>query len=83
MEDSEDSDGSEAKETEVLFMGLYTQAITRDSDMEGEVDLRDELVSSLEELEKCRKKNRLSNILIGQLESKLLDAKKLEEKLNL
>ena len=55
MEDSEDSEGSEVEETEVLFMGLDTQASNSDSDMEGEVDLRDELVSSLEELEKCRK----------------------------
>ena len=58
MEDSEDSDGSEVEETEVLFMGLETQASNSDSDMEGEVDLRDELASTLEELEKCRKKNR-------------------------
>ena len=56
MEDSEDSDGSEVEETEVLFMGLDTQTSNSDSDMEGEVDLRDELVSALEELDKCRKK---------------------------
>ena len=58
MEDSEDSDESEVEETEVLFMGLDTQASNSDSDVEGEVDLRAELVSALEELEKCRKKNR-------------------------
>ena len=58
MEGSEDSDGSEVEETEVLFMGLDTQASNSDSDMEGEVDLRVELVSALEELEKCRKNNR-------------------------
>ena len=51
--------------------------------MEGEVELRAELVSALEELEKCRKKNRQSNILISQLEAQLLDAKKVEEELNL
>ena len=39
MEDSEDSYGSEVEETEVLFMGLDTQASNNDSDMEGEVDL--------------------------------------------
>ena len=55
---SEDSDESEVEETEVLFMGLDTQASNSDSYVEGEVDLRAELVSALEELEKCRKKNR-------------------------
>ena len=58
LEDSEDSDESEDEENEVLFMGLDTQASNSDSDMEGEVDLRAEIVSALEELEKCRKKNR-------------------------
>ena len=57
-------------------MGLDTQASNSDSDMEGEVELRDKLVNTLEELEKCRKKNRQSNILISQLEAQLLDAKK-------
>ena len=56
MEDIEDSDGNEAEETKVLFMGLDTQASNSDSYMEGEVDLGVELVSTLEELEKCRKK---------------------------
>ena len=58
MEDREDSDGSEVEETEVFFMGLDTQTSNSYSDMEGEVDLRAKLVSTLEELEKCRKKNR-------------------------
>ena len=57
MEGSEDSDGSEVEETEVLFMGLDTQASNSDSDIEREVYLRSELVSALEELKKCRKKN--------------------------
>ena len=48
-----------------------------------EVDLRAELVSTLEELEKCRKRNRRSNLIISQLEAQLLDAKKVEEDLNL
>ena len=59
MEDNEYLDGSEVEETEVLFMGLDTQASNSDLEVEGEVDLRDELVSALEELEKCRKKNRV------------------------
>ena len=80
MEDSEYSDTSE---TEVLFMGIDTQASNSDSDVEGEVDLRVELVSALEELDKCRKKNRPSNLIISQLEAQLLDAKKVEEDLNL
>ena len=58
MEDNEYSDGSKVEETEVLFMGLDTQASNSDSNIEGEVDLRAELVSALEELDKCRKKNR-------------------------
>ena len=58
VEDSEDLDESEAEETKVLFMGLDTQASNSDLDMEGEVDLRDELASTLEELEKCRKNKR-------------------------
>ena len=64
-------------------MGLDTQASNSDSDIEGEVDLRAELVSALEELEKCRKKNRQSNLIISQLEAQLLRAKKIEEDLNL
>ena len=39
-------------------MGLGTEASNSDSDVEGELDLRAELVSALKELEKCRKKNR-------------------------
>ena len=52
MEDSEDTDTSEDEETRILVMGLHTQASNSDSDVEGEVELRDELVSALEELEK-------------------------------
>ena len=52
MEDSEDLDESEVEETKVLFMGLDTQASNSDSDVEGAVDLRSELVSALEEPEK-------------------------------
>ena len=51
--------------------------------MEGEVYLRFELVSALEELEKCRKKNKQSNHAISKLEVQLLDAKRIEEDLNL
>ena len=58
IEDSEDSDGSEVEETKLLFMDLDIQASNSDSDIEGEVNLRVELVSTLEELEKCRKRNR-------------------------
>ena len=83
MEDSKDSDGSEVEETEFLFMVLHTKASNSDSDIEGEVYLRAELVSALEELEKCRKKNRHPNLIIIQLEAQLLDAKKVEEDLNL
>ena len=64
-------------------MGLDTQASEDDSDEEGEVDLKFELVSALEELEKCRKKNKQSSHIISELESQLLDAKRIEEELNL
>ena len=77
MEDSEDADTSEDEETEILFMGLNTQASNNDSDVEGEVDLRVELVSTLEELEKCRKKNKQSRNIISELEAQLLDAKRI------
>ena len=50
MEDSEDEEISENEE--ILFMGIETQSQAGESDEEGEVDLKDELVSALEELEK-------------------------------
>ena len=46
------------KKLKFYFMGLDTRASNSVSDIEGEVDLRVELVSTLEELEKCRKKKR-------------------------
>ena len=64
-------------------MGLDTQASNSDSDVEGAVDLRAELVSAFQELEKCRKNKWQSNLIIIQLEPQLLDAKKAEEDLNL
>ena len=57
MEDIEDLDGSKVEEIEVLFMGQDTQTSNSDSNVEEEVDLRAELVSTLKELEKCRKNN--------------------------
>ena len=83
MEDSEDGDTCGDEETDILFMSLDTQASNDDSKEEGQVYLRDELVSTLEELDKCRKKNKQSNIIISDLEASLLDAKKNEEDLNL
>ena len=56
MEYSEDADTSEDEQTKIIFMVLHTQASNSDSDVEREVYLRDVLVSTLEELEKCRKK---------------------------
>ena len=63
-------------------MGVDTQAHNSESDKEGEVDLRDEHISSLEELEKCRRKNKHSNNAISELEIQLLEAKRIEEDLN-
>ena len=39
-------------------MGVDTQAQNSESDEEGEVDLKDELICALEELEKCRRKSK-------------------------
>ena len=69
MEDSEYADTSEDEETKILFMGLDTQASNSDSNVEGEVDLIAELVRTLEELEKCRK--RTNNQLISLVSWKL------------
>ena len=46
-------------------MGLNTQASNNNSDIEGEVDLRAELVSALREIDKSRKKNKQSNLIIN------------------
>ena len=39
-------------------MGVDTQVHDGESDEEGELDLKDELISALEELEKCKRKNK-------------------------
>ena len=59
-------------------MGIDTQAQNGESDEEGVVDLKVELISALEYLEKCRRKNRESNHVISELETQLLEAKKIE-----
>ena len=71
MEDSEDVDTGEDEETEILFMGVDTRASNSDSNVEGEVDLRVELVSALEELEKCRKKERTKSQTMPLVSCKL------------
>ena len=48
-------------------MGIKTQAQDGESDEGGEVDLKYELISALEELEKCRKNNKHSNQIISDL----------------
>ena len=64
-------------------MQVDTQAQNGESDEEGEVDLKDELISALEELEKCTRKNQKLNHVIIDLETQLLEAKRIEEDLNL
>ena len=59
-----------------------TQAQDGESDEEGELDLKDELISALEELEKCRKKNKQSNQIINNLKIQLQEAKNIEEDLD-
>ena len=83
MEDSEDENISEGEETQILFMVIETQAHDGESDEEGEVDLKDELISALEELEKCRRKNKQTNQIISDLNTQLQEAKKIEEDLDL
>ena len=69
MEDNEDEDTSGDEETKILFVGIDTQAQNGKSYEEGIVDLKYELISSLEELEKCRRNNRQSNHVISELET--------------
>ena len=64
-------------------MGVDNQAQNGESHEEGKVDLKDELISALEELEKCRGKNKHSNHVISELENQLLEAKRIEENVNL
>ena len=45
-------------------MGIETQALDGESDEEGEVDLKYELISALEEHEKCKKKNNQTKSLV-------------------
>ena len=66
-----------------FYSWVDTQASNSDSNVEGEVDLRVELVSALGEPEKRRKKNKQSNHAISKLKVQLLDAKRIEEDLNL
>ena len=83
MEDSEDEDTSEDEETKIIFTGVDSQAQNSESDEEGEVDLKAEVISALEELEKCRRKNKNSNHVISELETQLLEDKRIEEDLDL
>ena len=50
MEDSEYEEISENEQ--ILFIGIETQTSDDESDVEGEVDLEVEIISSLEEIEK-------------------------------
>ena len=52
MEDSEDEEISED------FMGIETQTSDDESDVEGEVYLEAELITTLEEIEKCRRRDK-------------------------
>ena len=53
-------------------MGVDTQAHNSELDEEREVALKVELISALEELEKCRRKNKKSNHVTSELENQLL-----------
>ena len=50
MEDSEDEDTSGDEETKIILMGIDTQAQNGESNEESIVDLKNELITTLEEL---------------------------------
>ena len=56
MEDSEDGEISENEE--IIFMGIETQTLDDESCLQGEVELEVELISALEEIEKCIRRNK-------------------------
>ena len=64
-------------------MGVDNQAQNGESHEEGKVDLKDELISALEELEKCRINNQKLKHVIIDLETQLIEDKRSEEDLNL
>ena len=57
MENSEDEETSDNEETQIPFMGIQIEGLEDESDVKGKVDLKAELISSLEELRKRKKKN--------------------------
>ena len=61
MEDSEDEEISENEE--IIFMGVETQTSDHESNVDGEVDLEVELISALEEIEKCKRNKYLKKQL--------------------
>ena len=56
MEDSEDEETSKNKE--ILFMRIETQTLDDESYVGGEMDLEAKIISALEEIEKCRRRNK-------------------------
>ena len=64
-------------------MGIDAQSRNGESDEEGIVDLKAELISAREELEKSNQKNKQSNQIISDLKTQLQEAKKIEEDLDL
>ena len=56
MKDIEDEEISGNEE--ILFMGIETQTSNHESYIEGEVELEVELIRALEEIEKCRRRNK-------------------------
>ena len=78
-DDDFDSDNDSEK---VIFMAIDTKEINDDhdeSEEEGEVDLEAELISSLEELHKERKKNRLLKKELSRMRENIQDSTILEE----
>ena len=87
----EDSD-DKSKYVEILFMGIDTQTQNGESYEESEVDLEAQYIVVVDEIEKCRRRNKVlkeklskyqeeTNQIIMDLKNQLQEAKKTEEDL--
>ena len=64
------------EDEENILIGIITQALEDDSDMEGEVNLKEEVISALEEL----RKSGMNNNYLKEKWSKYQEEKKSKEK---
>jgi hypothetical protein len=84
QEDNNSSEESEDEELEYLFMGIKKQdnssknsfEIEENSEVEGEVDLEEELINAMDEIRMYKKKNKLTRGQLPEFE----EAQQLREK---